>query len=178
MERSLTVLLPVHNAQTSLTQTVHEVLEVVSDLTQRFELVIVDDGSADATAEVGDELTRQYPQVRFVRHQQRLGREAAIQTGLKQSTGEVVLLRDEVSGLALNGIGRVWHATSEHGVLGGDRRRRGEARKNSLSFAAISRRRQPGYQIVDRQMLEKLHAPSRPTRPNYLTRVKNFALGE
>jgi len=97
LERSLTVLLPVYNVESTLTADVTEVLDVASDLTERFELVIIDDGSADATSEVIDELTRFYPQVRSVRHGEHRGRDEAIRTGLEHSTGEMILLRDAPS---------------------------------------------------------------------------------
>jgi cellulose synthase/poly-beta-1,6-N-acetylglucosamine synthase-like glycosyltransferase len=94
LERSLTVLLPVRNVQSTLAVTVQEILEVVSDLAGRFELVIIDDGSTDATSEVAAELTCCYPQVRAVFHTKPLGRDMAIRTGLQQSSGEVIYLRD------------------------------------------------------------------------------------
>ena len=49
MNRSLTVLLPVRDAQSTLAATVAQVLEMASDLNERFELLIIDDGSSDAT---------------------------------------------------------------------------------------------------------------------------------
>ena len=94
MERSLTVLLPVQDVQSTLADTVAEVLEIASDLTHRFELLIIDDGSTDATCEIADELVRHYPQVRSVRHSYPLGRDAAVQTGLIHSHGEVVFVRE------------------------------------------------------------------------------------
>jgi glycosyltransferase involved in cell wall biosynthesis len=98
VERSLTVLLPVQDAQATLTETVEEVLDVAAELTDRFELLIIDDGSADATSEIAHELTRHYPQVRAIRHSKPLGRDAALRTGLAQSRGEVVFVRDKGRG--------------------------------------------------------------------------------
>jgi glycosyltransferase involved in cell wall biosynthesis len=89
LERSLTVLLPVQDAQSTLADTVVHVLEVASDLTDRFELLIIDDGSSDATSEIAYELSRHYPQVRAVRHAKPMGRAAALRTGMAQCHGEV-----------------------------------------------------------------------------------------
>jgi glycosyltransferase involved in cell wall biosynthesis len=95
VQRSLSVLLPVNNAQATLTATVDDLLDVLADSIERFELLIIDDGSTDATSEIAHEMTRHYPQVRVVGHAMTLGREAALQTGLKRSQGEVVVVRDE-----------------------------------------------------------------------------------
>ena len=48
MPNSLSVLLPVKNAQATLAATVQEILDVAADLSERFELLILDDGSSDA----------------------------------------------------------------------------------------------------------------------------------
>ena len=63
---SLSVLLPVKNAQATLAATVQEILDVAADLSEQFELLIIDDGSSDATSEIATELTQNYPQVRAV----------------------------------------------------------------------------------------------------------------
>ena len=97
MQRLLSVLLPVKDAQATLVDSVHEILDVATDFGDRFELLIIDDGSTDATSEVAHELTYHYPQIRVVRHGTPLGREAAIRTGLERSQGEVVVLREENS---------------------------------------------------------------------------------
>ena len=74
VNRSLTVLLPVRDAQSTLAATVAQVLEMASDLSERFELLIIDDGSSDATGEVAHELSRHYPQIRTLRHGHAVGR--------------------------------------------------------------------------------------------------------
>ena len=126
MDRSLTILLPVRNAQTTLSDTVTEVLEVASELTDNLELVIVDDGSTDATSEVAHDLMIHYPQVKTCSHGTHMGDAAAIKTGLQHASGEVVVLRD-------------------------------------------------GTTVM---LDEQLHVRGKPSRPNYLSRLKNFALGE
>ena len=175
MARSLTVLLPVVNAQSTLTAAVHEALEVFSELSERLELVIVDDGSDDATGEVAQELSRVYPQVRSIAHAAQLGREEAIRSGLRQTRGEVVLVREETGGMAPDEIARWWRAAEHHEPLSTEGARPSTWR--SVHAAAPSGPARPGYRVFRRTHSAPPMA-SRPGRPNYLARLKSFALGE
>ena len=58
MNKSLTIVLPVHNGESKLRSCVREILEVASDMTSAFGILIVDDGSTDATYEVAEELSK------------------------------------------------------------------------------------------------------------------------
>jgi hypothetical protein len=176
VEPSLTVLLPVCNVQSTLAATVLETLEVVSDLTNRFELVIIDDGSVDATSEVAHELTRHYPQVRAVRHGRCLGREAAIRAGVKESKGEIIVVPDEAGNSAADEIPRLWQ--SAHQQQPAADHARGSTGRRWSRFSPGHPVAQAGYQVIDRRSVQQLHASSQPDRPNYLARLKDFALGE
>ncbi len=94
MERSVSVLLPVNDAQATLHDSVQETLDWLADHAAQFELLIIDDGSTDATSEIAHDLTRHYPQVRMISHRTPLGQEAAIRAGLSRSRGEVVMVRE------------------------------------------------------------------------------------
>ena len=98
MQRSISVLLPVKNAQATLSDSVHEVLDWLADFTARFEVLIIDNGSSDATSEVAHELARNYPQIRTVFHRNALGREEVIRSGLSRSRGDMVMVRDDRDG--------------------------------------------------------------------------------
>ena len=95
VERSVSVLLPVNDAQATLSDSVQESLDWLADHATQFELLIIDNGSTDATSEIGHELIRHYPQVRMISHRTPLGQEAAIRTGLSRSRGEVVMVREQ-----------------------------------------------------------------------------------
>ena len=174
LERSLTVLLPVHNAQSTLAATVQELLDVISDLTERFELVIVDDGSTDATSEVAHDLTQHYPQIHAVRHGKCLGHEAAIHEGLKRSSGEIIFVPDETGRTPVEGIPGLWYAAHQP-AAGHSLAARGP---KWTRFSARHSIGQTGYRIIDRRTIDRRRGPSQPSRPNYLARLKSFALGE
>lgn len=190
VERSLTVLLPVHNHQSVLAARVQRILDVLPELTRHFELIIVDDGSTDATIEVADELASQYPQVQAVRHEIPLGRLAALQSGLARSHGDVILLYDEDSGLSMQEVQQRWKAMS--GVSRGVKRtepRHGSPTRPLLWSDSFG---EEGYQMLDRRAMKLIldqadsttdgqptsTGPSRPRRPNYMARLRAFAIGE
>lgn len=95
MNNSISVILPVRNAQSTLFQYVDKTLEVLSELANRFELLIIDDASTDRTEEIAYEIQRKYPQVRLIRHHMESGRRAAVQSGLNQATSEIILIEDD-----------------------------------------------------------------------------------
>src|SRR5687767_10572113 len=76
--KSLTVVLPVYNGETRLRKNVSEILELASELTTRFGVLIIDDGSNDATYEVAEELAAHFPQVKVHRQRHRRGLGSAI----------------------------------------------------------------------------------------------------
>lgn len=97
--QTVTVVVPVHNAEATLSRQVSELLEVLSDWQSRFEILIVDDASTDQTLEYAQDLAREYPQLRVLRHRRRQGRTASIRAGMRQSQGEVVFVHDDQSPL-------------------------------------------------------------------------------
>ncbi len=117
MNTSLTVLLPVHNAQARLADQVERLLDVLPEMSRNFEVVIIDDGSTDETPDIGYELATFFPQVNLVRHPVRLGLEESIQTGLDVSTGEVVFVGDEQYGIEIDDLEKLWQVHEDKDLI-------------------------------------------------------------
>ena len=58
---SLSIVLPVHNAEKTLAVKVAQLLDILPDLTTSFEILVINDGSTDHTDEVAYEIAREYP---------------------------------------------------------------------------------------------------------------------
>jgi glycosyltransferase involved in cell wall biosynthesis len=90
----LSVFLPAYNDSGTIASLVITSLKTAERLTPDFEIIIVNDGSADATAEIADELARQYPQVRVVHHEKNRGYGGALRTGFASATRELIFYTD------------------------------------------------------------------------------------
>ncbi len=114
----LSVVLPVRDGQSDIARRVLNVLEAIADMTREAsEVVVVDDGSKDATPEVLDELKSRYPQVRVVRHGRPRGLEAAGQTGLEKATGELVFIQETDLAVRLEDMRRLLQMSEDRSVV-------------------------------------------------------------
>ncbi|MGB2706252.1 MAG: glycosyltransferase family 2 protein [Candidatus Omnitrophota bacterium] len=89
MEKYLTVVMPVYNEKETISEIVGKVLKL--DLLK--ELIIVDDGSTDGTKEFlqGAELGLK---VKKIFHGKNQGKGAALKTGFREATGEIITVQD------------------------------------------------------------------------------------
>ena len=88
----LSIVMPAYNEATTLREIVSRVLAVELPGIEK-ELLIIDDGSKDGTREVLRELDGQGG-VRALFHERNTGKGAAVWTGMRASTGDVVLIQD------------------------------------------------------------------------------------
>jgi glycosyltransferase involved in cell wall biosynthesis len=90
----LSVFFPAYNDSGTIASMVIRAVKAAAQLTPDFEIIVVDDGSADSTAEIADELARTYPQVRAVHHPTNRDYGAALQTGFRSATKELIFYTD------------------------------------------------------------------------------------
>jgi len=187
---TLTIVLPIFNAEDRLAGQVNQLLDVLPELTRRFEVLLVDDGSTDDTAHVAEELATCYPQVRLVRHPIALGLAETIQTGLDHTQGEIVLVGDAHHGLPANDLVKLWRLRQENDLVMARKPVTPSTAEKSLverllNWAPAGRQgthRKPEVHIIRRSMLEDLRvdpsAKHEVSRPNFLSKIKAFAVGE
>ena len=91
---TLSVVLPAHNEVANLEAVVTRALEVMPELTEDFELIVVDDGSRDGTAELADRLAAESAKVRVVHHPINRGYGAALASGFQAARGDSIFFMD------------------------------------------------------------------------------------
>jgi len=93
----LSIILPVYNEKATIATTMERVLRSASPM--QLELVIVDDFSQDGTREVLPELVHGMQEtfgipIQLVTHDRNQGKGAALRTGFKHASGDVMLIQD------------------------------------------------------------------------------------
>jgi glycosyltransferase involved in cell wall biosynthesis len=90
----LSFFFPAYNDGGTIASLVIRAVQAIGRLTPDFEVIIVNDGSEDATAEIANELARTYPQVKVVHHRQNRGYGGALRTGFATATKDLIAYTD------------------------------------------------------------------------------------
>ena len=90
----ISVVVPVFNEEQSLAPLCEKLLHVLPDITDRFEIIFIDDGSTDGSPVVLEELHRQQSRVRVIQFRRNLGKSAALSVGFSASRGNVIITMD------------------------------------------------------------------------------------
>ena len=91
---SLSVVIPAYNEAPNLVLVTEEAVRFLRQWVESFELLIVDDGSADETLKVVRQLAARLPEVREVRHTTNLGYGASLRDGFSASQHEWIFFTD------------------------------------------------------------------------------------
>jgi glycosyltransferase involved in cell wall biosynthesis len=91
---SLTIFFPAYNDSGTIASLVIAAHRTAQQVTEDFEILIINDGSADNTAAIADELARTYREVRVVNHQVNRGYGGALRSGFREAQKDVIFYTD------------------------------------------------------------------------------------
>ena len=95
MSADLSLIIPAYNEAQRLPQFLESVRSYLADrYPGGHEVIVVDDGSADATTDVVETFRESWPQLRLIAHSQNRGKGAAVRTGMLAAEGDVLLFAD------------------------------------------------------------------------------------
>lgn len=84
----LSIIMPAYNEESTIEEAVRAVLAVP----YRKEIILVDDGSTDDTIKIIQNM--KHPDLKTIFHEKNYGKGRSIQTGLSNTTGDVILIQD------------------------------------------------------------------------------------
>lgn len=89
----LSVVIPAYNEESRLPDTLKRVAAYFHEQAYPVEILVVDDGSSDGTAQVVCEFAQHHPEARLIRNEHR-GKGYAVRSGVLNATGEYILVCD------------------------------------------------------------------------------------
>ena len=94
MINSLSIIIPAYNEEALIESSLMHIQSGLESMVNRYELIIVDDGSTDATGEIIERLAAKDCRIKIVRHGKNAGKGAALISGFKTAAMDWILFTD------------------------------------------------------------------------------------
>jgi glycosyltransferase involved in cell wall biosynthesis len=91
---SVSFFCPAYNDEKNLPDLIPVVVDFLTKHSEKFEIVIIEDGSPDKTGEVADELAKKFPNIRVVHHEKNKGYTATLKEGFETAKYDYVMYTD------------------------------------------------------------------------------------
>lgn len=115
-KESITISIPAFNEEQTLEDVVNEALLAVKELTDDYELFLINDGSTDKTKQIMERLVKKNKRIRVVHHKRNKGFSAVIGEGLKGSSKDLVFLAPADGQFNFNQLKKFVKAIEGHDV--------------------------------------------------------------
>src|SRR5688572_32987756 len=90
----VSIVVPLFNEEESLPELCSWIERVCIENHLSYEIVLIDDGSTDASWKIIESLSAKNPHIKGIRFQRNYGKSAALNEGFKMVQGEVVITMD------------------------------------------------------------------------------------
>lgn len=94
MKESISVIIPAYNEETRILPTLQRLLDYLNERFEEFEIIVVDDGSSDRTADITDQLRREKSTIDLISYMPNKGKGHAIKRGVLASKHSLLLTCD------------------------------------------------------------------------------------
>lgn len=172
---SLSVVLPVFNEDQTIQLTLQQSIDYLKQQSylEKFEVIVVDDGSADNSAEVIRRFQSKHANVKTVTHSNNRGYGAAMISGIHEAQYGWILLMDADGQIHIDALERAVSYVNDYDIVGGYREKRMDSLYRTLLgktytlcarilLGVKSRDINCGFKLFKRQMLDvdgiKTHA--------------------
>jgi glycosyltransferase involved in cell wall biosynthesis len=90
----VSLVFPAYNEGENLEKTVRKAIQALEQITRSYEIIIAEDGSTDGTDRIAAKLSDEYPFIRHIHCDKRLGRGLALKNAFSKSKGEILVYMD------------------------------------------------------------------------------------
>ena len=130
---SISVFYPCYNEEGNIERVIQEATNFLPTVTADYEIIIVDDGSSDRTADIANRLAGQDPRIRLVQHRANKGYGAALQSGFKAAGKELVFYTDGDGQFDVSEMAKLVPLIDEFDIVSGYRVNRQDSPVRSLN---------------------------------------------
>ncbi len=123
---SLSVFFPCYNEEGNVRRVAEEALAYLPGISDDFEVILVNDGSGDATGRIADELAADEPRIRVVHHQTNRGYGGALRSGFGAATKELIFFTDGDGQFDIRQLDKLLPLIDRYDIVAGFRRRRAD----------------------------------------------------
>lgn len=90
----ISFIVPCYNEEQTINSFYKQILEVMQQIDVLYEIIFIDDGSKDSTAEIIRRLCKEDPSISFISLSRNFGKESAMFAGLEHAKGDAVIIID------------------------------------------------------------------------------------
>lgn len=91
---SISAFFPAYNDEGTIGSMIVKIILVLREITDDYEVIVVDDCSPDNSSRIANELAKKYKEVRVIRHKKNEGYGGALKTGFNASTKDLIFYTD------------------------------------------------------------------------------------
>ena len=113
MKMKYSIVIPAYNEEERLPSTLEDTLAFLDQKGVEYEVIVVDDGSSDGTAELVQKFAKNSPRVRLLTYPKNRGKGYAVRLGMLNARGNVVLYADADGATPIEEIERLQRAVDQ-----------------------------------------------------------------
>lgn len=121
----LSVFFPAYNEEENIKATVLHAVEVCQKLTDKYEIIIVDDGSKDNTGKISSDLANKNPNIKVITHSPNRGYGGALKSGMYAAQYKYIAFNDSDGQFDFSQIERFIPHLQEYDLVIGFRKKKG-----------------------------------------------------
>lgn len=145
------IVIPVFNEQENLIPLQQNINTAMDEISDSFEVILVDDGSNDGSREIIEHICSQNPRFRFLFFDQNYGQSSALAAGFKETRGDVIITMDADLQVDAGDIPLLLEKLDNFDVVSGFREIRADSpgKRISSKIANWARNKLTGEKIKD-----------------------------